>query len=82
MRIISRTSVEQYRNTSKTIPQIARDSQVRNCYLYMLTLLKNDPFFESMKTEPEFGKIISVMESKYAKVHNDVGRWLEKQQDF
>lgn len=57
-------------------------TQVKNCYLYMLTLLKNDPFFKEMKNEPEFGKIINVMEAKYAKVHDDVGRWLEKQQDF
>ena len=52
-------------------------SQVENCYLYMLTLMKDDPMFSTIKTEPEFLQILNVMTAKYAKVHDDVGKWLE-----
>jgi tetratricopeptide (TPR) repeat protein len=54
-------------------------SQVENCFLYMLTLLKDDPMFSTINTEPEFIQILDVMTKKYSKVHEDVGKWLEKQ---
>jgi tetratricopeptide (TPR) repeat protein len=55
-------------------------SKVENCYLYMLTLMKDDPMFSSIRTEPEFLQILNVMTAKYAKVHEDVGKWLAKQE--
>jgi hypothetical protein len=57
-------------------------SQVKNCYLYMLTLLRNDPLLDGIKEEPEFKKILNDMEVKYDKVHSDVGSWLFKQTDL
>lgn len=57
-------------------------AQSRNSYLYMVTLMKNDPLFEGMKNEPEFRNILNQMETKFSKVHNDVGKWLAAQDDF
>lgn len=57
-------------------------NQARNCYTYMVTLIKNDPFFESIKNEPEFLSIIKDMESKYNKVHEVVGKWIDEQEDL
>jgi TolB-like protein/Tfp pilus assembly protein PilF len=56
--------------------------QSKNCFLYMLTLIKNDPLMESIKTEPEFLSIIDNMESKYKNVHEEVNRWIVEQDDF
>lgn len=66
----------------KSFQNLRKFSEVENCYLYMLTLMKDDPLFGSMKTEPEFQEILSKMTAKYSKVHDDVGRWLETQDDF
>lgn len=57
-------------------------SQSKNSFLYMVTLIKNDPLFESIKDEPEFRKVIADMEAKYKKVHDEVGIWLMQQSDF
>jgi TolB-like protein/Tfp pilus assembly protein PilF len=57
-------------------------NQNRNCYTYMVTLIKNDPFFESIRDEPEFQEIVQNMESKYNKVHEEVGKWIDDQEDF
>ena len=57
-------------------------SKVENCFLYMLTLMKDDPMFSTINTEPEFLEILDVMTKKYAKVHEDVGKWLEKQEGY
>jgi len=56
-------------------------SKVENCYLYMLTLMKDDPMLSAIRTEPEFLQILDVMTTKYAKVHEDVGKWLQKQEE-
>lgn len=57
-------------------------SQSKNSFLYMITLIKNDPLFESIREEPEFLHIIADMEQKYQKVHEDVGKWIADQKDF
>ena len=66
----------------KAFQNLRKFSEVENCYLYMLTLLKDDPLFINMNTDPEFQEIVSKMTAKYSKVHTDVGLWLETQDDF
>jgi len=45
----------------------------------MLNSIKTDPFFKSIRNEPEFKKIVSVLESKYQAEHERVRKWLEEQ---
>jgi hypothetical protein len=52
-------------------------SQDRNCYLWMVTLIKNDPFFNNLRNEPEYQQIVKDMERKYQTEHELVGRWLQ-----
>jgi TolB-like protein/Tfp pilus assembly protein PilF len=55
-------------------------SQTRDCELWMLTHVKNDPLFNNIRSEPEFRQIVSEMESNYHSVHERMGKWLEGQQ--
>ncbi len=57
-------------------------SQSKNFFLYMVTLIKNDPLFDGIRNEPEFQNVITDMEIKYGKVHEVVGEWLAEQVDF
>ena len=57
-------------------------SQSKNSFLYMVTLIKNDPLFDGIKNEPEFKNVITGMETKYQMVHEIVGRWINEQVDF
>ena len=47
--------------------------------LSMVTLIKVDPLFDSIRDEPEFQQIVKDMESKYQTEHERVGKWLEEQ---
>ncbi|HLN55120.1 MAG TPA: tetratricopeptide repeat protein [Bacteroidales bacterium] len=53
-----------------------------NCFTYMLLLIKNDPFMDNLKNEPEFIQIVNEMDNKYKSVHERVGIWLETQEDL
>ena len=45
--------------------------------LWVVTYIKNDPLFDSIRGEPEFQQIASDMEAKYQAEHERVGKWLE-----
>ena len=47
--------------------------------LWMVTLIKNDPLFDSIRDEPEFQQIVRDVEAKYLAEHERVRKWLEEQ---
>ena len=47
--------------------------------LWLVTLIKNDPLFDSIRNEPEFQQIIRDVEAKYQAEHKRVRKWLEEQ---
>jgi TolB-like protein/lipoprotein NlpI len=47
--------------------------------LWMVTLIKTDPLFNSMRDEPEFQQIVRDVEAKYQAEHERVRKWLEEQ---
>ncbi len=47
-------------------------------YLWMVSLIKTDPLFDSIRNEPEFQQIIGDVESKYQAEHERVRKWLEE----
>jgi hypothetical protein len=50
------------------------------CYtLNDVTLIKNDLLFKSIRSEPEFQKIVKDMEDKYQAEHERVRKWLKEQ---
>jgi hypothetical protein len=53
-------------------------AQNKNCELWMLTDLKNDPLLESIRKEPEFIQVLSEMENKFQAAHDNVGKWLKE----
>lgn len=66
----------------KAYQNLRLSNEGKNCFLYMVTLIKNDPLFNSLKQEPEFIKIINDMEVKFKRVHDEVGVWLETQKEI
>jgi len=52
--------------------------KIHICPLWLLNLIKNDPFFNSLRNEPEFQKIVHDLETKYRAEHERVRRWMEK----
>jgi TolB-like protein len=54
-------------------------SQNKNCEIWMLTHIRNDPMLKSIREEPEYALILNEMESNYKTVHDRVGKWLEEQ---
>ena len=54
-------------------------SQEQKIPQYMVTQIKNDPFFESIRDDPEFQQIIRDVEAKYQAEHEKVRKWLEEQ---
>jgi hypothetical protein len=47
--------------------------------LYRVTIIKNDPLFNSIWNEPEFQQIVRDVEGKYQADHERVRKWLEEQ---
>ena len=45
---------------------------------YMVTRIKNDPLFDSLRDEPEFQQIVQDMEAKYQAEHERVRLWMEE----
>jgi TolB-like protein/Tfp pilus assembly protein PilF len=45
---------------------------------FYLNYLKYDPWFDSMRDEPEFKKIVTEMEEKFKSEHERVKKWLEE----
>jgi len=46
---------------------------------WMVSLIKTDPLFNSIRNEPEFQQITRDVETKYQEEHERVKRWLEEQ---
>jgi TolB-like protein/Tfp pilus assembly protein PilF len=46
--------------------------------LWMVTLIKNDPLFNSIRNEPEFQQIVRDVETRYQAEHERVKKWLEE----
>ena len=47
--------------------------------LWLVTCLKNYPFFDFIRVEPEFIDVLKVVEAKYQAEHERVGKWLREQ---
>ena len=45
---------------------------------WLVTLIKVDPLFDSLRNEPEFQKIVRDIEAKYQAEHERVRKWLEE----
>ena len=52
-------------------------NQMKFMPLWMCSLIRNDPMFDSIRDEPEFGRIVESVISKYASLHELVGIWIE-----
>jgi len=46
---------------------------------WMVSLIKTDPLFNSIRNEPEFQQIVRDVEAKYQAEHERVQKWLEEQ---
>jgi hypothetical protein len=47
--------------------------------LWMVSLIKTDPLFDSIRNEPEFQQIVRDVETRYQAEHERVKKWLEEQ---
>ena len=54
-------------------------NQRKSFGLWIVTLIKNDPMFDSIRDEPEFQQIVRDVEAKYQAEHERVRRWMEEQ---
>ena len=54
-------------------------NQIQRIPLWMSFLMKTDPFFNSIRNEPEFQQIARDIEAKYQAEHERVRKWLEEQ---
>ena len=54
----------------------------KNCEIWMLTNLKNDPLLNGIRNDPEFGRIVKEVELNYEAVHKRVGNWLKEQHEL
>ena len=54
-------------------------NQRKTEYLWMVSLIEDDPLFESIRNEPEFQQIIRDVEAKFQAEHERVKKWLEEQ---
>jgi TolB-like protein/Tfp pilus assembly protein PilF len=54
-------------------------SKRKICDQSTITSIKNAPYFNNVRNEPEFQKIVSNLESKYHAEHDRVQKWLEDQ---
>jgi TolB-like protein len=54
-------------------------NKIQRIPLWMATLIKTDPLFNSIRNEPEFQQITRDVEAKYQAEHERVRKWLEEQ---
>jgi len=64
----------------KALKNLTIFSKSSKCELWMLTDIKNDPFFETIRNEPEFRQIVSDIENSYKVLHEQVSGWLMDQE--
>jgi TolB-like protein/Tfp pilus assembly protein PilF len=53
-------------------------NQRQSMPLFVVTYMKNDPLFNSIRNEPEFQQIVRDVEAKYQSEHERVKKWLEE----
>jgi tetratricopeptide (TPR) repeat protein len=63
----------------KALENLRLFARIYVCPLWLVTLMKDDPLFESIRNEQEFQQITRAMEAKYLKEHERVRRWMEEQ---
>ena len=51
---------------------------LRQIQLHRVLVIKLDPFFDSIRDEPEFQQIVRDIEAKYQAEHERVKKWLEE----
>jgi TolB-like protein/AraC-like DNA-binding protein/Tfp pilus assembly protein PilF len=61
----------------KAYDNLRKVSEIRVCPIWLLSMIKNEPQFNSMRDEPEFKRIVSKLESKIQAEHERVRKWLE-----
>lgn len=64
---------------SKAYEDLMVFNQRKSFGLWMVTLIKNDPMFNSIRNDEEFQRITRDVEAKYQSEHERVGRWMEEQ---
>jgi tetratricopeptide (TPR) repeat protein len=64
------------KNAYKNLKEV---SKINVCPLWLLSALKDEPLFNSIRNEPEFQNFVSDMETKYHREHERVRKWLESQ---
>jgi TolB-like protein/lipopolysaccharide biosynthesis regulator YciM len=55
-------------------------NQIKRAPIWMPMLMKTDPLFNSIRSEPEFQKIAKEVEAKYLAEHERVKKWLDGQE--
>jgi len=53
-------------------------NQKESMFSGIVTIIKNDPLFNSIRDEPEFQQIVRDIEAKYQAEHEKVRKWLEE----
>ena len=53
-------------------------NQKESMYSAMVTMMKNDPMFNSIRDEPEFQQIVRDVEAKFQAEHERIRQWLEE----
>jgi hypothetical protein len=53
-------------------------SQIEPMNLYLVTIIKRDPLFDSIRDDPEFQQIDRDVEAKYQAEHEQIRQWLEE----
>jgi hypothetical protein len=64
------------KNCYKNLKEVAK---VNVCPLWLLSSIKDEPLFASIRNDDEFQQIVAEMESKYQAEHERVRKWLEEQ---
>jgi hypothetical protein len=64
------------KNCYKNLKEVAK---VNVCPLWLLSSIKDEPLFASIRNDYEFQQIVAEMESKYQAEHERVRKWLEEQ---
>jgi TolB-like protein/Tfp pilus assembly protein PilF len=63
----------------KAYDNLREYAKIHICPWVRIIGIKNYPFFNSIRNEPEFQKIVSELEAKYQAEHERVLKWLEEQ---
>jgi len=69
-------------NKEKAYSYLEEWSRMDTFPLWWLTLLKNDPMFNSIRDEKRFQNIVSIVEEKYQAEHEKVRKWLEENEEI